>query len=394
MNANFAALVALIDNYIARDGTGANSMLANLDLNHFKVVNLADGVANTDAVTVQQLHSYVTSITTSTSLVDGAYNDITISGGGTVMTIGAGKVTLAKMANLASNSILGNNTGAGTTPIALTGTQVTAMLSAFVGDSGSGGTKGLVPAPASGDAAANKFLNASGNWAVPPGGGGGAGTTTNPVTFNNGGAGSASGITFNGGSAITISYNSIGAAPTASPTFTGTVTIPTPTGGDNSTKAASTAFVVTALGSYAPLASPTLTGTPLAPTAAPGTSTTQIATTAFSAAAIAAARLPVGQTITSSATVTPTFSDDFVEITAQAAGLTLANPTGTAANMWGVVIRIKDNGTAQTIAYGTNYRAVGVTLPAATVISKTLVLGMIFNNALTKWDVISVAQEA
>lgn len=41
-------------------------------------------------------------------------------------------------------------------------------------------------------------------------------------------------------------------APTASPTFTGTVTIPTPSAGDNSTKAASTAFVQSAsdYGSY------------------------------------------------------------------------------------------------------------------------------------------------
>ena len=38
----------------------------------------------------------------------------------------------------------------------------------FTGDSGSGGAHGLVPAPASGDALANKFLNASGQWAVPP----------------------------------------------------------------------------------------------------------------------------------------------------------------------------------------------------------------------------------
>ena len=38
----------------------------------------------------------------------------------------------------------------------------------FTGDSGSGGVHGLVPAPASGDASANKFLNASGAWAVPP----------------------------------------------------------------------------------------------------------------------------------------------------------------------------------------------------------------------------------
>jgi hypothetical protein len=36
-----------------------------------------------------------------------------------------------------------------------------------------------------------------------------------------------------------------GAAPAANPTLTGTVTVPTPTAGDNSTKAASTAFVVT-----------------------------------------------------------------------------------------------------------------------------------------------------
>jgi len=48
------------------------------------------------------------------------------------------------------------------------------------------------------------------------------------------------------------------AAPSASPTFTGTVTIPTPTAGDNTTKAASTAFVVA---SFAPKAGPTFTGT-------------------------------------------------------------------------------------------------------------------------------------
>lgn len=48
-----------------------------------------------------------------------------------------------------------------------TPTQVTADLINFVGDSGSGGTKGLVPAPASGDAAAGKFLKADGTWASP-----------------------------------------------------------------------------------------------------------------------------------------------------------------------------------------------------------------------------------
>jgi hypothetical protein len=52
-----------------------------------------------------------------------------------------------------------------------TPTQATANLVAVVGDTGSGGTKGLVPAPAAGDAAAGKFLKADGTFAVPAGSG-------------------------------------------------------------------------------------------------------------------------------------------------------------------------------------------------------------------------------
>lgn len=103
---------------------------------------------------------------------------------------------------------------------------------------------------------------------------------------------------------------------------------------------------------------------------------------------------PQIQSVASAATVTPTFSNDQVNITAQAAGLTLANPTGTAVDAWGIVIRIKDNGTARTIGYGTQYRAIGVTLPTTTVISKTLYLGMEWNAADSKWDVLAVRQEA
>lgn len=54
-----------------------------------------------------------------------------------------------------------------------TASQATGDLDALVGDSGSGGTKGLAPAPAAGDAAAGKFLKADGTWSVPGGGGGG-----------------------------------------------------------------------------------------------------------------------------------------------------------------------------------------------------------------------------
>jgi len=41
----------------------------------------------------------------------------------------------------------------------------------LVGDSGSGGTHGLAPAPGAGDAAAGKFLKADGVWTTPSGGG-------------------------------------------------------------------------------------------------------------------------------------------------------------------------------------------------------------------------------
>lgn len=108
----------------------------------------------------------------------------------------------------------------------------------------------------------------------------------------------------------------------------------------------------------------------------------------------ALAKTPSVQSVTSAATVTPTFSDDMVKITAQAAPLLLANPTGTAQEGWGIVIRIKDNGTARAITYGAQYRAIGVTLPTTTVINKTLYIGMVFNQTDTRWDVTAVAAEA
>lgn len=45
-------------------------------------------------------------------------------------------------------------------------TSISVSAPIFVGDSGSGGTAGLAPAPASGDAAAGKFLKADGTWEV------------------------------------------------------------------------------------------------------------------------------------------------------------------------------------------------------------------------------------
>lgn len=87
--------------------------------------------------------------------------------GSAVATIAAGAVTNTEAADMAQSTIKGRAVGAGTgDPTDLTATQATAILDAFVGDSGAGGTKGLVPAPSAGDAAASKFLKADGTWTV------------------------------------------------------------------------------------------------------------------------------------------------------------------------------------------------------------------------------------
>jgi hypothetical protein len=103
---------------------------------------------------------------------------------------------------------------------------------------------------------------------------------------------------------------------------------------------------------------------------------------------------PRVQSVSSSATVTPTSTNDLVKITAQAAGLTIANPTGTMSEGQAMIIRIKDNGTAQTIAFGTNYRAIGVTLPTTTTISKTIYIGLVWNDTDTKFDVLGINTQA
>jgi len=113
--------------------------------------------------------------------------------------------------------------------------------------------------------------------------------------------------------------------------------------------------------------------------------------TTFNAKADYAPRV---QSVASSATVTPTATNDLVKITAQATGLTIANPTGTMSEGQAMIIRIKDNGTAQTIAFGTNYRAIGVTLPTTTTISKTIYIGLVWNDTDTKFDVLGINTQA
>lgn len=87
---------------------------------------------------------------------------------------GAGTIGIAWASQAAARVLAAPASSSGTPSFrALVGGDLPAM----VGDSGSGGTKGAVPAPAAGDAAAGKYLKADGSWQVPPGGGGGGSYT-------------------------------------------------------------------------------------------------------------------------------------------------------------------------------------------------------------------------
>ena len=125
--------------------------------------------------------------------------DVTVTDASTgEITIANSAVTLAKMANLPVDTIIGNNLSLGV-PKALSVTEVTAMLNLF---SPSTGTKGLVPG--SNGVGATYYLDATGAWSVPAGGGGG-GTTTFALTIGSGLSGTAA--TFNGSAAVTVSLN-------------------------------------------------------------------------------------------------------------------------------------------------------------------------------------------
>jgi hypothetical protein len=100
--------------------------------------------------------------------------------------------------------------------------------------------------------------------------------------------------------------------------------------------------------------------------------------------------VPRQTNLTSSATPTPNLdNEDQLNITALAVSATIGASTGTFVGARKLIIRIKDNGTSQTLAYNAIFRVVGVVLPTATVINKTIYLGCIYNAADTKWDAVA-----
>ena len=95
-------------------------------------------------------------------------------------------------------------------------------------------------------------------------------------------------------------------------------------------------------------------------------------------------------TITSSTTPTPIWdtTDEFT-VTALAVWATFAAPTWTPTEWQVLLIRIKDNATAQTLAWNSIYRASSdLALPTTTIISKTLYLQFVYHSTDSKFDLL------
>ena len=103
----------------------------------------------------------------------------------------------------------------------------------------------------------------------------------------------------------------------------------------------------------------------------------------------------IGSTASSATPAINTDSYDQFNITALATAITsmTTSLTGTPTDGQKLMVRIKDNGTAQTIAWGASFVASGAApLPTTTVISKTHLVGFIYDSVATKW--VCVAADA
>jgi hypothetical protein len=103
----------------------------------------------------------------------------------------------------------------------------------------------------------------------------------------------------------------------------------------------------------------------------------------------------VDGTTASSSTPTPTGDarQNNYSVTALATNPTFGAPSGTPINFNILLIRIKDDGTARTLAWNAIYRAsTDFALPTTTVISKTMYVYFTYNSADSKWDCVGLTQ--
>jgi hypothetical protein len=226
-----------------------------------------NGTVNASTQWVQTTDFPITIGTTAISFVQvggpGAYTagtGLTLTG--TQFSITNTAVTAASYGSASSVGTFtvnaqGQLTSASNTAIAINGNQITSgtvgssyISGSYTGITGVGTlTTGTWNAtPIANAYLANSSITVNGNSVSLGGSTTVTANTTNSLTFNNGGAGAASGTAFNGGTAYTISYNTVGASPLAG--SSSLVTVGTITSGTWNGTAIGAAYGGTGLSSY------------------------------------------------------------------------------------------------------------------------------------------------
>lgn len=142
----------LLDSAVGGGGTSVLLQLNGVDLGVQNKLNFAD-----DGIL---------------QIIEGASGELSWDSSGviaTANTYASGLVTAEATARATADAALAPKTRTISTTAPLTGggdlsANRTLAISNFTGDSGTGGASGAVPAPSSGDAAANKYLKANGSW--------------------------------------------------------------------------------------------------------------------------------------------------------------------------------------------------------------------------------------
>jgi hypothetical protein len=87
-------------------------------------------------------------------------------------------------------------------------------------------------------------------------------------------------------------------------------------------------------------------------------------------------------------------SFDCISVTALASALTLTW-SGTPVDFQGMIIRLKDNGTARALTFtGTKFEAKGTALPTTTVAGKVLTVAFLYDSVTGKFGCVGAQQEA
>ena len=119
---------------VSGSNTGDQTITLTGDVTGSGTGSFAATIAN-DAVTYAKMQnvSAADRLLGRSTAESGDIEEITVGGdisqSGSTFTIGAGAVSLSKMANLAANSIIGNNTGSAATPLALSASDTKTLLS-------------------------------------------------------------------------------------------------------------------------------------------------------------------------------------------------------------------------------------------------------------------------